>query len=167
MAKSHRITRRSGKIDLMQSADRPYQARRLAGVDQALGGGGARRPAELLGQLRDRLDQLAANHPSAVTEGNEPSASEPPPETSEQLQIAENPELGDPPDEPEEVEAPSGSDEPLQQEGSAVERVGGVPGIGVSGNVVGLPSPHGRLGKGEPYRPWFASDEPGDPWFVD
>jgi len=145
----------------MQSADRPHQARRLTGVDQALGNGGARRPAELLGQLRERLDQLAANHPSAVAEGSEPSAGEPPPEAGETLQIAKDPEIGAPPDDHEEVDAPPGSDEPQRQERNSVPSAGGLP-----ADVAGLPGPDGRPGQGEPYRPWFAADESADPWFV-
>lgn len=46
--------------------DSPHRQRPLAGVDQALGEGGARQPTELLGQLRDRLARLDENHPSAT-----------------------------------------------------------------------------------------------------
>src|SRR5579859_2425641 len=46
-------------------ADRPYRTRPLAGVDQALAEGHAREPAELLDQLRERLDRLPQDHPSA------------------------------------------------------------------------------------------------------
>ncbi len=49
----------------MAPIDQPSPARRLAGVDQALGDGAARSPSELLDQLRERLARLDVNHPSA------------------------------------------------------------------------------------------------------
>lgn len=49
----------------MSAMDAPRRQRPLAGVDQALGEGGARQPAELLDQLRERLARLDSNHPSA------------------------------------------------------------------------------------------------------
>ena len=143
----------------MQSADRPYHARRLAGVDQALGDGFAREPAELLDQLRDRLDLLAANHPSAAADSGELSEDELPPETDGSMQIIENPEISGPPDDPVEIDEVSRSDQPGRPEPIAAEHAGGVP-----GDIVSL---HGIDRAGEqPYRPWFAADESGDPWFV-
>jgi hypothetical protein len=49
----------------MTGMDVPRRQRPLAGVDQALGEGSARQPAELLDQLRERLARLDSNHPSA------------------------------------------------------------------------------------------------------
>jgi len=143
----------------MQYADRPYHARRLAGVDQALGDGLAREPADLLDQLRERLDRLAANHPSAVADSGEPSEGEPAPETGESVQIIENPEISSPPDDPAETDGRSRSEDPGRAQRIAAERAEGVPAEIASLHAIDRPG-------GQPYRPWFASDESGDPWFV-
>lgn len=188
----------------MHHADRPYQARRLAGVDQALGEGRAREPADLLNQLRERLDSLAANHPSAQPDRSQPAEPDEQPE-GDAVEPAAETGSGDTDsrprrDEPHGKERRERSHAPEQggpgqsgpgqasPEQSSTEQ--GATGHGdtqdftkpfgeaPAGSGASLPqesAPEGRYAQfdpvrtnmGEPYRPWFAADEPGEPWFVE
>ena len=173
----------------MHEADRPYQARRLAGVDQALGDGRAREPADLLNQLRERLDSLAANHPSAQRDRGEPASREPAP-TDPASGEPFSGESAQPDGQPEGSAGPldeSGSedtgsrphrDEPRGPERGDAEAFPKAVGEAPVGPGANLPpesvfdsnyAPFGgdRTPKGEPYRPWFAADETADPWFVE
>ena len=168
----------------MDEADRPYQARRLAGVDQALGDGRAREPADLLNQLRERLDSLASNHPSAHHDRREPAPQEPAlgePFRMESAQPDEQPESaaetaedsgsGDPGSRPH-------REEPRGPERGGAEAFPKAVGEAPVGPGANLPPQsafdgdyalfgEGRPPEGEPYRPWFAADETADPWFVE
>ncbi len=151
--------------------DRPDQARRLAGVDQAadLGDGRAREPAELLDQLRERLDRLASNHPSARPERSEavegpvegPARDASPPR---RLAEAHQPrriqaQHGDRPV----GEAPARGDADRQPAPPALaDTASGAP---VSADPVRADP--AQVDGGEPYRPWFVADVSADPWFIE
>jgi hypothetical protein len=183
-------------MTVMHHADRPYQAPRLAGVDQALGDGEAREPTDLLNQLRERLDNLAANHPSAHLDRSQPAEADEQPqgkEADEQPQgkaaeLAEDSGSGETEswrrrDEPQGPRGPERREQthvPEQGDaGALTEAFGDVP----VGNGATLPPEsaldghyaqfdraraHGLFpAQGEPYRPWFAADESGEPWFVE
>lgn len=161
----------------MSHADRPYLTRPLAGVDQALGEGGARPPVELLDQLRERLAGLDANHPSAS------------PRSLDQ-DVANDQAADQAAAPPERVQAPRPDGPSLRKEGSdrssehqpgdrgageppAVRQAGQSPPAAADGAVDSLAADGqyrvaeaGGAAKGERYRPWFA-DEPGPPWFVE
>jgi len=137
----------------MGSVDWQDPSRRLAGVDQALAGGGPRPPGELLGQLRERLGRLEPNHPSAYqapdSGGAEPDSGadatdeDELPELAEEDQDEPGPEMG----RPDTLSVPGGSPADLG---------------------LGPPLPDfGRPGRGDPYRPWFMDGEPGTPWFAE
>ncbi len=193
----------------MRPADRPSQARRLAGVDQALGEGQAREPADLLDQLRERLDRLATNHPSArrdqirPTERPDAPAERPKRGADRREDTAAPPGEGRPGEgrpgvgrpgvgrlgvgRPAEAAGPARSDDPGGQgqgePGGEEPAFGDAPaghpgaqfGPGAPGGLPqapaadGRPGQHGlgRAGTDEPYRPWFAADESGEPWFIE
>lgn len=170
----------------MSHADRPF-TRPLAGVDQALGEGRARQPVELLDQLRERLDRLEQNHPSASPRSTvEPRAAaecERPDQDAAAARVGDQAVAGESaqasrPDlssRPKDRTDASSGDRPGDQvagEPPAVRQPGQPP-AAVDGVASGA-ADAGRHGmaeagltaKGEPYRPWFA-DGPEAPWFVD
>jgi hypothetical protein len=171
-------------MTVMHHADRPYQAPRLVGVDQALGDGGAREPTDLLNQLRERLDNLAANHPSAHPDRSQPAEADEQPQGN----VADLPEdsgSGETEswrrrDEPHGPERREQSHVPEQGDAGVLAKpFGDVP----VGNGASSPPEsaldghyaqfdraraHGLFpAQGEPYRPWFAAEESGEPWFVE
>lgn len=166
----------------MSHADRPYLTRPLAGVDQALGEGRARPPVELLDRLRERLDRLDPNHPSA---SRRPEAAAP--EKAGDLGVEAESEEG-----AESQESQRGDGAPARQESRnhlRQDRVGAQDGDERSDDT-GADQPAAspadgwsasgsaadgefrtvdvvRVDKGERYRPWFATDEPATPWFIE
>lgn len=160
----------------MSHADRPYLTRPLAGVDQALGEGGARPPVELLDRLRERLARLDPNHPSASPE-------------SPDRDVADDRAADQAAAPREQAQVPRPDRPPLPKEGSdrsrehqhgdqgageppAVRQAGQPPPAAADGAVDSLAADGqyrvaeaGGAAKGERYRPWFA-DEAGTPWFV-
>ncbi len=178
----------------MSQADRPYLTRPLAGVDQALGEGRARQPVELLDQLRERLDRLDPNHPSASprsTGWDEAPGRDATPDQDVAADPAADQAAG-----PGESGQDSRPDHPsLRKAGADRSRedqpgdqgAGGSPAIrhagqpapaGADGAVNGLGADGqsrvagDRVGeaagtdKGERYLPWFAG-ESGTPWFFE
>jgi len=170
--------------------DLPHRQRPLAGVDQALGEGGARPPTELLEHLRERLARLDASHPSAsrwpadqadagvehetsvvyeVTTGKEAQAgNEVEPIAAPASQPQTRPDSGQRGSEdPGEitgqttVDGPSHSPLDPGPAGSADE-------VSDVGQVGGTGADwRRRPGSGDPYRPWFAADESVTPWFAE
>jgi hypothetical protein len=174
----------------MSSMDSPHRQRPLAGVDQALGEGGARQPTELLDQLRERLTRLDSNHPSAR-----------PPDHSE-MDVGTATNAVDQAESIISPDEPAGQDDvqeagPLERSPADQDRrgqetadrdpartsAGGVnSGDGSSqagpenisesasepdpGQFEADPGWGRRLAAGDPYRPWFAGDEPVTPWFA-
>jgi hypothetical protein len=138
---------------------------------------GPRRPAELLDQLRERLDRLADNHPSARRESagrREQGLAE------EEIGLAGNSEFadaGEPADAGEfadagELAGEANSPE-LERTGYPGQEIGGRPGWLEPGWTEpgwlepgwlepGLPG-----GAADQYRPWFMSPEEGAPWFAE
>jgi len=164
----------------MSQAERPYLTRRLAGVDQALGEGRARQPVELLDQLRERLERLDPSHPSAnpgfadldEAQGREAAAE---PAEAEQDSDPDRPSMRKegPDSSPDDQAGDQAGDQSPGQ--PAADRRAGEPlasavvdgaatGVADGGNYQMVQID--RMGKGEPYRPWFAG-EPDAPWFVD
>jgi hypothetical protein len=151
----------------MSQTDRSYLTRRLAGVDQALGEGSARRPVELLDQLRERLDRLDSNHPSAnpvsadlddaeAAQDSDPDCHSVRKEGADHSpgDQAGDEEAGQPPADP--------------QPGQPVQPAAAVDGVAA---VLADDGDYGMvetrlMANSEPYRPWFAG-EPDAPWFVD
>jgi len=171
----------------MSHADRPF-TRPLAGVDQALGEGGARQPVELLDQLRERLDRLDRNHPSAsrgsadeqrapadeATPGHDAAADRAAGQAAGAGQSAQD-------SRPDRSSLRKDGTDASRDEQPGDQRAGEPPAVRQPGQPPaafdGLASGvaddgHHHLGqaglttKGEPYRPWFA-DGPEAPWFVD
>lgn len=174
----------------MSSMDSPHRQRPLAGVDQALGEGRARQPTELLDQLRERLSRLDANHPSAppwqaenpVTEfsaeANADSEAEPVASPDGSLGQVDLQQVATP--------APSQSDHhPARDAGSRDAHRQRRPDAGRDagfnssenasesanapdqGSFEASPGWGRRPAAGNPYRPWFAADEPITPWFAE
>lgn len=171
----------------MSHADRPF-TRPLAGVDQALSEGRARQPVELLDQLRERLDRLDQNHPSASprsTDRHEARSEDAAPDhdtaadpaTGEAATEGESARIsradrsspneegadGPPDDQPGDQGAgqPAVARQAERPEAAADGVAGGVADDGHYGVIKS-----GLTAKGEPYRPWFA-DGADTPWFVD
>jgi hypothetical protein len=160
----------------MGSVEWSDKSRRLTGVDQALGDGDARRPAELFDQLRERLSRLEPNHPSAyqpesagaqvkVDSGN---PADPP---AQPLEEAGELEAGDRlADEEVDLNQEARASEP-ERAAAGQERGEGwltpgadAPGLGeVSSDLLDA----GRADRGDPYQPWFMSGELGAPWFAE
>jgi hypothetical protein len=159
----------------MRAMESSYLSKRLAGVDQALEDGSARSPGELLDALRERLERLEPNHPSAygprpaeaqveaaapdqdVAAGAEdvPDDARPPRDTPDDGQVTD----GGQPDsaaQPAEAEPEGGGWHQAQ---------GGAGGVGRS--EAGFEAGTGLIGQGDPYRPWFVDGEPGTPWFAE
>lgn len=122
----------------------------------------ARSPEELLDNLRLRLRQLDANHPSAP--GADHAGGEP--------ENADGADVGDAPDVPDGQEAgagaaatdgPAGSGRAAGDSGPAGPAAG-LPGRGFGG-LASMELP-GRDRRGNPYRPWFMAGEPGSPWWT-
>lgn len=132
----------------MSHADRPYVTRPLAGVDQALGEGRARQPGELLEALRERLDRLDLNHPSAT---RPESAQDSRPDRVSLRKEGTDESPGDQPVDPAASELP------------AVRQAGQPAAAAADGGYHVVEAR--RADGGERYRPWFA-DEPGAPWFI-
>lgn len=151
----------------MSHADRPYITRSLAGVDQALGEGRARPPVELLDQLRERLDRLDPNHPSASepagdldrAQAQEVQASRP--DRSSLRKESADASCDEQPGDQGASEPPSAG-EPGQPSPAAAD--GAVNGSAADGEYRVVEA--GRVAAGGPHRPWFA-DDPGAPWFVE
>jgi hypothetical protein len=134
----------------------------------------ARRPEELLDNLRLRLSQLAANHPSAPGEGNGHG------ERVRDRYPAE-PDEGWPdegwPDDSRRGENQPGAEEPESVPGQDPASQGG-PGGGQRGpaadslrpaagpGVLATMQLPGRGRDGGQYRPWFMAGEPGSPWWA-
>jgi hypothetical protein len=160
----------------MSHADRPYLTRPLAGVDQALGEGRARPPVELLDVLRERLDRLDPNHPSAsqasadTDEAPGRDATDDRDVTADQVvshaaargengRVSRGDQRGDRPGD-------RGVGEPpvVRQAGLPAAADSAVDGQAAEPQVRAVDAR--RADKGERYRPWFAH-EPGTPWFVE
>jgi hypothetical protein len=151
----------------MRSMDSPRERSLDARGEAARAGpprdldGGPRRPAELLDQLRERLDRLPGNHPSARRESaerREPGSAE------EEIRPADADEQAGA-KEPADASEPAGEAKGLELDGA------GYPGhevVGPSGQLdpgwlePGLPG-----GAADQYRPWFMSPDPGAPWFAE
>lgn len=169
----------------MSHADRPYLTRPLAGVDQAVGEGQARRPVELLDQLRERLDRLDPNHPSASQRNSDLDQAQPwegqagIPDRSSRQKASQDARPGGQPDdhgagEPQAAGQPGrpAADNPAAVRNPAAgNTVAGNTVAGNTGNDLAADGQYRavewhRAGTGERYRPWFA-DEPGAPWFAE
>jgi len=149
----------------MSHADRPYPARQLAGVDQALGEGRARRPVELLDQLRERLDRLDANHPSASQHPGELDQAQAEnvqvsrPECSSQRKEGSGDSRGEKLN-----DHGAGDPQAVSQAGHPIVDDNAVASLAT--NDLHRVADARRGEAGERYRPWFA-DEPGTPWFAE
>ena len=180
----------------MSSMDSPRRQRPLAGVDQALGEGRARQPGELLDQLRERLANLDQNHPSAErwpadstsSSDNEATAEPfaPPEQPAVPAEVAARadttrdrpdpdpdsgrPDAGPTADQPS-GEQPAASADASPAAGESVQDRSGNAPAADRGRELGqseIGPDRGRSpGSGDPYRPWFASDEPITPWFAE
>jgi len=153
--------------------------------------GSARSPEDLLDRLRDRLDRLAANHPSALPAdadrtGHGWPVSERAEPASPATEHAEHPGLGDRRDEfngdvpvdPAAAESES-ADRAAADWKLADPAAGGgelvdpeLAGAGLAGwgdffGDWGAGELELGLGGGEPYRPWFMGGERLAPWFTD
>ena len=141
----------------------------------------ARQPAELLDQLRSRLELLPENHPSArqrplgAERPNEPDA--PAAERAEHDGDLGRDEVavpGPPPGEQDNAGPPPGSQ--AQDAADAQDAGDGGAGRDASGRDRGdLSAPDaaalggvhlGRPTSADRYQPWFVSGEPGTPWFA-
>jgi hypothetical protein len=152
----------------MSHIDRPF-TRPLAGVDQALGEGRARPPAELLDQLRERLDRLDPIHPSA---SRRPEAAAPrrpeaaaPGETGDVGVEAEAGEVAEPGEESRDQSPQNrdlSADQPAASPADGFSSADG-PATDSEFRTVDVV----RSDKGERYRPWFAADESATPWFAE
>lgn len=160
----------------MSHADRPYLTRPLAGVDQAVGEDGARRPVELLDQLRERLDRLDPNHPSASQRTSDLDQAQPrevqagsPDRSSRQKESADASPGEQPNDhgagEPQAVRE-SGRPAAADNSAAADNRIADNMGTDLAPDGQYRVMESHRTGTGERYRPWFA-DEPGTPWFAE
>lgn len=162
------ITVASGTISRMTRAQPPIDHR-------PLGDGRAREPAELLDQLRERLDRLAANHPSAPREtaGLDPAGEQDwreQPEQAEQPESAAEPEERPEADGPEQrvdgaapdgAQAPAGGQDALRADSPAQAGPAGGQGGGAR-----LDLNLGQQGQGDAYRPWFMTGDSAEPWFA-
>lgn len=150
----------------MRSMEWPDRSRRLAGVDQALGDGQARAPAELLDQLRERLGRLEPGHPSSTRQS--PADRVSPGDVSPDdvsPGAPELPELADQSRQAAESDGFGGAGVLGEVSGDFGDfGPGGVPG-GLSTGPGALDA--GRAGRGDPYRPWFMAGDSGPPWFAE
>lgn len=176
----------------MRPIDRPDLTRRLTGVDHALADGSARRPGDLLDQLRERLDRLDPSHPSATRQAE-------PGELTDRGELAEPGGVAEPggatdsggaaepgfPDSrrDEGVRAHRESGRQPERgghgdsgEGSTGPRADQPAAAPAGGSAVGAPVADSefrtidvaRAETRERYRPWFAADdERGTPWFIE
>jgi hypothetical protein len=116
-------------------------------------------------QLRQRLERLPAGHPSSPDDDG-PQDEGP----DDDGPLAEGLDDDGPPDGARgTAQAPEGHDrdqdrpdEPGRGEGSARPGRPAGPSRPGGGDI----RPAGAGGRGDQYRPWFASGEPGEPWFA-